>query len=340
MEMGAREQGRQRHRPFHAATKIFNQEIAPVAYDCVKFVVVRSGQARLLSNDDEYHVAVGDIAIIGPNTLCGAIPQNSVSATTVYLNEDYVLDQLFWQHADKFITRRDVVCFIETHYPEPIQLIHFGERAVMKLSRILDELACLSEGGNSESRFHRFQALLSIFLDEVVPTLKARKEPADRSGVGAQNPAPLHPQVFRPTRPEARSVAEQLRRNISRRWTLSALSKSVHLSESQLRRVFIEAYGKTPAAFLTILRTDRMADLLRQTDLPISRICQEVGWEDPAYGSLQFRRRAGVNPQQYRRNYRRTQPAQSTTEAACSSEDPVTKTCGPRHAFEQVVDQG
>lgn len=221
MEMGASERGRQRHVPFHAATTIFNQEVAPVAYGCVKFVVVRSGQARLLSEDDEYHVAVGDIAIVSPNTICGTIPQESVSATTVYVNEDYVLDQLFWQHADKFITRRDVVWFIETHYPEPIQLIHFGERAVMRLSRILDELACLSEGGNSESRFHRFQALLSIFLDEVVPTLKARKESTDRSGAGAQSLAPLH----RPTRSEARSVAEQLRRNISRRWTLSELSR-------------------------------------------------------------------------------------------------------------------
>ena len=340
MEMRTRGRGRQRHGPFYAATTVHNREVAPAAYDCVKFVVVRSGQARLLSDHDEFHVAVGDIAVIGPNILCGAIPQESVSATTVYVNEDYVVDQLFWQHTDKFITRRDVIWFIETHYPEPIQLIRFGEQAVMSLSRILDELASLSEDGVSERRFHRFQALLSTFFDEVIPALKARKEPTDRSENGAQNSTPLHRQIFRPSRPEARSVAEQLRRNVSRRWTLSELSKSVHLSESQLRRVFIEAYGKTPSAFLTVLRTDRMADLLRQTDLPISRICREVGWEDPAYGSLQFRRRVGVNPRRYRRNYRQTQPVQSTTEAPCFSDDSAMKVSIPRPSFDQVVDQG
>ncbi|WP_269779067.1 helix-turn-helix domain-containing protein [Propioniciclava soli] len=62
----------------------------------------------------------------------------------------------------------------------------------------------------------------------------------------------------------------------------------------------MEAFGKSPIAYLTMLRTERMAGLLRATDTPIAVIAREVGWGDPDFAARQFRRSVGVTPREYR----------------------------------------
>ena len=59
---------------------------------------------------------------------------------------------------------------------------------------------------------------------------------------------------FAPLRTEAREVEELLRGRIAYDWSLPELSARVHLSSKQLGRVFVEAFGKTPLAYLTMLR--------------------------------------------------------------------------------------
>lgn len=70
-------------------------------------------------------------------------------------------------------------------------------------------------------------------------------------------------------RAEARAAADLLRDQPARRWTLHEVADAVHLSPSQLGRVFVEAYGTTPMTYLTTLRAEHLARLLRDTDLPI-----------------------------------------------------------------------
>lgn len=41
---------------------------------------------------------------------------------------------------------------------------------------------------------------------------------------------------------------------------------------SQMGRVFVEAFGKSSIAYLTMLRTERVAALLRVSDAPIAVI--------------------------------------------------------------------
>ena len=73
--------------------------LGAVAYDCVKLIVVRSGSAILFSEFGEKPVNVGDVVLLGPNTLCGSEPEDWITTTTLYLDTDYVVDQVFWQHA-------------------------------------------------------------------------------------------------------------------------------------------------------------------------------------------------------------------------------------------------
>jgi AraC-like DNA-binding protein len=74
----------------------------------------------------------------------------------------------------------------------------------------------------------------------------------------------------------------------------------VHLSPSQLGRVFVDAYGKSPMTYLMTLRAERLARLLRETDLPIEEAMREVGWRSRGHAARLFRQAVGVTPTQYR----------------------------------------
>lgn len=69
--------------------------------------------------------------------------------------------------------------------------------------------------------------------------------------------------------------------------------------------MFVATFGKSPIAYLAMLRVERMAHLLRDTNMPIRAVAREVGWGDPDFAAQQFHRCIGVTPSRYRKMGRR-----------------------------------
>ncbi len=294
--------GRDEHpwSPVVARTRTVHRPVGPVAYDCVKVVVVRDGSAVLFSEFGQKPVNVGDVVLLGANTLCGSEPEGHITVTTIYADTDYVLDQVFWQHANLLQDRFDAQKFAATIYTEPAQILRLSEDRAGMLMPWLDELVALSVEHEPVANFYRMQALWFSIAHVIAPFIKAsqvRTSPTQRATA-----CPTSPRIrrFSPLRAEARRAADLLRSEPQRRWSVTELANEVHLSKSQVSRLFVEAFGKSPIAYLTMLRTERMAALLRTTDAPITVIAEEVGWSDPDFAARQFRRSVGVTPSGYR----------------------------------------
>lgn len=288
--------------PLVTRTRSHHAAVDPVAFDCVKLIVIRSGSALLVSEFGTRHVRLGDVVLLAAHTLCGAEPEGSVTTTTIYLDHDYLIDQVFWQYAAQFCDRHNAREFFEAHYSTPAQIVRIGEDRAGMLMPWLDELAALSLDGPQPERFLRMQALLFSVLDVVVPFLTTTARTASAGRGSAVVPAAPRHRQFRPIRVEARHIAQLIRDDPARQWTVRELAEVVHLSSSQLRRVFVGAFGKAPIAYLTMVRTERMAHLLRSTELSIKRIAAEVGWLDADFAARQFRRGVGVTPSAYRQS--------------------------------------
>ena len=180
-------------------------------------------------------------------------PEGQVTVTTICLDLDYLLDQVFWQHSHILRDRLDAPRFAETVYAEAAQVLRIGEARLGLLLPALDELVALSIDGGLH-RFHRMQSLWFAIVDQIAPFIRVtrvRQSPSQRAHIRPTHPRPRR---FAPTRPEARTALELLRSNIAAPWTLDALAERVYLSPKQLRRVFTDAFGKTPLAYLTMLR--------------------------------------------------------------------------------------
>lgn len=277
-----------------------HRPIGPVAYDCVKVIVVRDGTAILFSEFGQKPVRPGDVIVLGPNVLCGSEPEGHITVTTIYADTDYLLDQLFWQHADILADRLDAQGFADTIYTEPAQILRLGEDRAGLLTPWLDEMATLSANDLDRERFPRMQALWFSIIDQVAPFIRVspvRTSPLQRARI--RPTLPRH-RAFQPIRAEARRVRDALHSDIAHPWILPELAADAYLSTKQLAHVFAEAYGKTPLAYLTMLRVQEMARLLRETDLTIAVAGRRVGWQSRNRATSAFRECVGITPSRYR----------------------------------------
>lgn len=286
--------------PVVARTESVYRPGAPIAYDRVKLIFVRDGSAIVFSEFGERPVTVGDVVVLAANTLCGAEPEEWLTATSLYLDRDYLVDQVFWQHAAILSDRLEAKDFMEAHYSEPAQILRLGEQRAGHLTPWLDELGRLSLDGPAPEHFYRMQALLFAVLDVIAPFLQTttlRRSPTQRKATWPSAPVMRR---LAPLRAEARTAANLLRENPARPWTLGELASTVHLSSSQLGRVFVETYGQTPLTYLMTVRAEQLARLLRETDLPIEQAMAKVGWHSRGHAARQFRQTVGLTPTRYR----------------------------------------
>ncbi|OYO08882.1 AraC family transcriptional regulator [Enemella evansiae] len=288
------------YQPLLARTRSVHRPVGPVAYDCVKIIVVRDGSAILFSEFGQQPAKPGDVILLGANVLCGSEPEGHITVTTVYLDTDYVLDQVRWQYAGFLEDRLEAQGFADTIYSEPAQILRLGEDRAGMLLPWLDELVSLSVDGDFVRHYYRMQALWFQIAYVISPFIKVspvRISPSQRAHI---RPTLPRDRRLAPLRIEARRAAGLLRENPARRWTLEDLAAEVHLSPSRLSSVFVEAYGKTPLAFLTMLRAEHLAKYLRETDLTVTAAMQRVGWHSRSHATRLFRQYVGVTPGHYR----------------------------------------
>ena len=79
-----------------------------------------------------------------------------------------------------------------------------------------------------------------------------------------------------------------------------ALARRAHASPAHFSRRFKEAYGETPHQYVLTRRVERAQELLRNTELSVTEICLEVGFQSLGSFSAAFSRVAGLSPTAYR----------------------------------------
>lgn len=99
-------------------------------------------------------------------------------------------------------------------------------------------------------------------------------------------------------------LMEQIHRHIEENYpeniTLTELAEKYHLDASHLSRTFSRTYGESVIAFLTRIRMEKAAELMKETDRKLEAISFLVGYDDYHYFSRVFRKKMGISPSEYR----------------------------------------
>ena len=82
--------------------------------------------------------------------------------------------------------------------------------------------------------------------------------------------------------------------------TLEEIARAACLSPYHFHRVFVETFGERPHEYLVRRRLERAAEMLRDSELPVTHVCLETGFESPGSFSTLFKRRYGMPPSRWR----------------------------------------
>lgn len=86
--------------------------------------------------------------------------------------------------------------------------------------------------------------------------------------------------------------------------TINQLARMASMSRAAFTAQFRKATGTSLIAYRNAIRVERAQTLLKETDMPISSVAQEVGFVDAASFYRVFRMATGLSPQGYRRSVR------------------------------------
>ncbi|MCX2981722.1 helix-turn-helix domain-containing protein [Halieaceae bacterium IMCC14734] len=95
-----------------------------------------------------------------------------------------------------------------------------------------------------------------------------------------------------------------LQDNLHQRVNIADMLPLLQVSSRTLQRRFRQATGQTPLQYLNRKRLEAATDMLRASNLNVSEIAWQLGWQDVSYFTRLFRQHTGMTPARYRQSVR------------------------------------
>ena len=100
-------------------------------------------------------------------------------------------------------------------------------------------------------------------------------------------------------------MSRVMEENFAYNLKLEEYAQLCHMSLSTFKKTFKQYYHTTPASWLKNKKLDLAHDQVLTTDVSISHISFDCGFEDTSHFIRVFKERYGFTPLQYRQNLRK-----------------------------------
>ena len=98
-----------------------------------------------------------------------------------------------------------------------------------------------------------------------------------------------------------KTVISYIRKNYQYPLSLGELAALAGMNEQYFCRFFKKALGKTPVSYINDFRIRHAATLLRTTELPVTEVCLESGFNNLGHFIKEFKKATHFTPLQFRR---------------------------------------
>lgn len=105
---------------------------------------------------------------------------------------------------------------------------------------------------------------------------------------------------------ECRFIEEYIDEHYTEDITLQTLSDLTFMNKYYLVHAFKNYKGTSPINYLIDKRIEESQHLLANTNYPVSKISDQIGFSSQSYFSQVFRKRTGLTPNQYRKSIENT----------------------------------
>mgnify|MGYP004512108695 FL=1 len=156
------------------------------------------------------------------------------------------------------------------------------ETQTVRLERLYDVLYSELTAGNDDGAHHLLMALLTL----VQQFLAAAAQDGNRG----EN-------VF------AQRIKDYIDRHFAEDFSLQSMANALHVSPYYLAHVCKDVTGYSPLQYVLRRRIGEAQTLLITTELPVTRIAAQVGYDNPSHFNAQFSKAVGMSPRTFRKEY-------------------------------------
>ena len=236
--------------------------------DLVEIVLVRGGESRYYVGGTPYDARRGDLFIFNSRVVHDepSGPDRPVATVSLALGGLQVpgLRENTLIPADA-----SPVC-------------RLSEAQTIRLERLYDVLYDELTAGNDDGAHHLLMAILTLVQ-------QFRGALAEGSAQDAN--------VF------AQRIKDYIDRHFAEECSLQQMADALHVSPYYLAHVCKETTGYSPLQYVLRRRIGEAQTLLITTDLPVTRIAAQVGYDNPSHFNAQFSKAVGMSPRTFRREY-------------------------------------
>lgn len=236
--------------------------------DLVEVVLVRGGESRYFVGGLPYQARRGDLFVFNSRVVHDepSGPDRPVATSSLALGGLQVPGL------------RENALIPEDALP----VCRLTEPQTVRLERLYDVLYDELTAGNDDGAHHLLMAIL---------TLVQQFRAAAADGYAAND------NVF------AQRIKDYIDRHFAEEFSLQKMADALHVSPYYLAHVCKESTGYSPLQYVLRRRIGEAQTLLITTDLPVTRIAAQVGYDNPSHFNAQFAKAVGMAPRSFRREY-------------------------------------
>ena len=236
--------------------------------DLVEIVLVRGGESRYFVGGTPYDARRGDLFIFNSRVVHDepSGPDRPVATSSLALGGLSVPGL------------RENTLIPEDAAP----VCRLSEQQTLRLERLYDVLYDELTAGNDDGAHHLLMAILTLV--EQFRAALAGGSVADANAF-------------------SRRIKDYIDRHFAEEFSLQQMADALHVSPYYLAHVCKEATGYSPLQYVLRRRIGEAQTLLITTDLPVTRIAAQVGYDNPSHFNAQFSKAVGMPPRTFRREY-------------------------------------
>ena len=97
-----------------------------------------------------------------------------------------------------------------------------------------------------------------------------------------------------------KEMVSYIQQNFTGKISLKEFGEQFHLSEKYISRYFKEHFHITLSQYITYLRLEHAKQLLQDTDMPVTEVALQSGYQNVSYFIRSFKKTYGISPLKYR----------------------------------------